>query len=262
MANLEHRKMTHKSFMLTAPSCIDDSWRSTAMVETYLMNSEFGLVSSPFHPRFISYLTIVHRVMWPSKNPWKLFSNAKNDFKSKWKHDSTASQHTHPVCQYPSEDTVKLTSVWWRVFGTNRIIGTWHWSLGGNVTQRENYFEKWFINCLRTVHFFYIDPHIFFRYHVGNSYLHKKWNFDWNKNIVGKLVATNDPVIWFFFQYSMVLIPNHRCLVGGSRIRYGQSGTPTTIIYTRWSSWHEGLGGHSPMMCRMKSYVNQSVNHR
>ena len=38
----------------------------------------------------------------------------------------------------------------------------------------------------------------FVRYHVDNSYLHKQWNCDWNKNIAGKSVATNDPIIWFF----------------------------------------------------------------
>ena len=26
----------------------------------------------------------------------------------------------------------------------------------------------------------------------------KKWNFNWNKNIAGKFVAMNDPVIWCF----------------------------------------------------------------
>ena len=50
-----HRSMTSKSLMSTAPSCIDNSWRSTTLsvVETYLMNSELGVVSCPFHPRFI-----------------------------------------------------------------------------------------------------------------------------------------------------------------------------------------------------------------
>ena len=46
--------------------------------------------------------------------------------------------------------------------------------------------------------FCYIDPHKFFRWYMHNSYLHKKWNFGWNKNITEKLVATNDPIIWYF----------------------------------------------------------------
>ena len=37
-----------------------------------------------------------------------------------------------------------------------------------------------------------------------------------------------------FYQYSLMLIPKRKCLVGDSRIRCGESGTPRTIIYTRW----------------------------
>ena len=65
------------------------------------------------------------------------------------------------------------------------------------------------------------------------------------KNIAEKFVATiqsSDSS-----QYSLVLIPNRKCVVGGSRIRLGDSGTPSTIIYTRWNSRHEGLGCHAPM---------------
>ena len=36
-----------------------------------------------------------------------------------------------------------------------------------------------------------------------------------------------------FFQYSFVLILKRKCLVGASRVRCGQSGAPSTIIYTR-----------------------------
>ena len=36
-----------------------------------------------------------------------------------------------------------------------------------------------------------------------------------------------------FFQYSFMLILKWKCLVGASRVRCGQSGTPSTIIYTR-----------------------------
>ena len=34
-----------------------------------------------------------------------------------------------------------------------------------------------------------------------------------------------------FFQYSFVLILKRKCLVGTSRVRCGESGTPSTIIY-------------------------------
>ena len=50
-----------------------------------------------------------------------------------------------------------------------------------------------------------------------------------------------------FFQYSFVLILKRKCLVGASRVRCGESGTPSTIIYTRWSSRHYELGFDAPM---------------
>ena len=69
---------------------------------------------------------------------------------------------------------------------------------------------------------------------MDNSYLHKQLNFDWNKkNISGQFVATNDPIMWFF-QHLLVVIHKRKCLVGGSRIRCRESGTPSTIIYTWW----------------------------
>ena len=36
-----------------------------------------------------------------------------------------------------------------------------------------------------------------------------------------------------FFQYSFVLILKRKCLVGASRVRCQESGTPSTIIYRR-----------------------------
>ena len=37
-------------------------------------------------------------------------------------------------------------------------------------------------------------------------------------------------------QYSFVLILKRKCLVGASRVCCGESGTPSTIIYTQWNS--------------------------
>ena len=51
-----------------------------------------------------------------------------------------------------------------------------------------------------------------------------------------------------FFQYSFVLIPKRKCLLGASRVRCGESGTPSTIIYTRWSSRRYEFGCHAPMV--------------
>ena len=50
-----------------------------------------------------------------------------------------------------------------------------------------------------------------------------------------------------FFQYSFVLILKRKCLVGASRVRFGESGTPSTIIYRRWSSRRYELGYHAPV---------------
>ena len=50
-----------------------------------------------------------------------------------------------------------------------------------------------------------------------------------------------------FFQYSFVLILKRKCLVGASRVRCRESGTPSTIIYTRWSSRRYELGCNTPV---------------
>ena len=51
-----------------------------------------------------------------------------------------------------------------------------------------------------------------------------------------------------FFQYSFVLILKRKCLVGASRVRFGESGTPSTIIHRRWSSRGYELGYRAPMV--------------
>ena len=48
-------------------------------------------------------------------------------------------------------------------------------------------------------------------------------------------------------QYSFVLILKRKCLVRASRVRSGESGTPSTIIYTRWSSRRYELGYDTPV---------------
>ena len=50
-----------------------------------------------------------------------------------------------------------------------------------------------------------------------------------------------------FFQYSFVLILKRKCLVRASRVRCWESGTPSTIIYTQWSSRRYELGCDAPM---------------
>ena len=51
-----------------------------------------------------------------------------------------------------------------------------------------------------------------------------------------------------FFQYSFVLILKRKCLVRACRVRSGESGTPSTIIYTRWSSRRYELGCDTPVL--------------
>ena len=53
-----------------------------------------------------------------------------------------------------------------------------------------------------------------------------------------------------FFQYSFVLILKRKCLVGASRVRCGESSTPSTIIYTRWSRRYYELWCDAAMVGR------------
>ena len=56
-----------------------------------------------------------------------------------------------------------------------------------------------------------------------------------------------------FFQYSFVLILKRKCLVRASRVRSGESGTPSTIIYVRWSSRRYELGCDTPVCTTTQS---------
>ena len=55
-----------------------------------------------------------------------------------------------------------------------------------------------------------------------------------------------------FFQYSFVLILKRKCLVRASRARSGESGTPSTIIYVRWSSRRYELGCDTPVVSTLE----------
>ena len=46
-----------------------------------------------------------------------------------------------------------------------------------------------------------------------------------------------------------MLILKRKCLVGASWVRCRESGTPSTIIYTRWSSRRYELGCDAPVAC-------------
>ena len=62
-----------------------------------------------------------------------------------------------------------------------------------------------------------------------------------------------------FFQYSFMLILKRKCLVRSSRVRSGESGTPSTIIYTRWSSRRYELGCDTPV-CAMVSHGRRIID--
>ena len=138
-----HRSMTPKSVTPTAPSCIDNSWRSTTLsLPKKLTSSTASLEWCRVHFIRDSYSTFIRRVIGPSKNSMELFINAQFDFKSTWNRDWTTSHHKHPVCQSPAGDVGKLTNVCWRYFGTNKIIDNWHRCLGIMWRKRKNDFDE------------------------------------------------------------------------------------------------------------------------
>ena len=177
-----HRSTTPKFVTLTALSCVDNSWRSTTLSPPKKLASSTANLEW-CHVHFIcdSYSTFIRQVIRPSKNSMELYFNAKFDFKSTWNRDSTTSHHKHPVCQYPAGEAEKLTNVWSRYFGTNRIIDNWHRCLGVMWRKRKNYFEKLFkkkIYGLSIFHF--IDPQNYL--HIMRTFLNhiKNENFGWN----------------------------------------------------------------------------------
>ena len=139
----QHRSMIPKFVTPTAPSSIDNSWRSTTLSPPKKLTSSTASLEW-CHVHFIrdSYSKFIRRIIGPSKNSMEVFINAQFNFKSRWNLDSTASHHKHPVCQSPAGDAEKLTNVWWRYFGTNRIIDNWHRCLGVMWRKRKNDFRK------------------------------------------------------------------------------------------------------------------------
>ena len=119
--------------------------------------------------------------------------------------------------------------------------------------KRKNYFDKLLKTNLWTVSFYFIHP---------QNYLHIMRTFlNHIKNETLDEIKTSLENLWHrmiqlseFFQYSFVLILKRKCLVGASRVRCGESGTPSTIIYTRWSSRRYELGCDAP--------VSRSSAHR
>ena len=116
---------------------------------------------------------------------------------------------------------------------------------------------------LWTLNFYFID---------SQSYLHIMWIFlnhikietldeieTSPENLRQQMIQLSE-----FFQNSFVLILKRKCLVRASRVRSGESGTPSTIIYTRWSSRRYELGCDTPVVINslnvMTSYHQSSRN--
>ena len=109
--------------------------------------------------------------------------------------------------------------------------------------KRKNYFDKWLKTNLWTLSFYFFDT---------QNYLHIMRTFLYHmKNETLCEIKTSQENWWQrmiqFFQYSFVLILKRKCLVRDSRVRCGESGTPSTIIYTRWSSRRYELGCDAPV---------------
>ena len=149
---------------------IDNSWRSTTLSPAKKLTSSTANLEW-CHAHFIgdSYSTFIHQVIGPSKNSMKLFFNAKFDFKSTWNRDSTTFHHKHPVSQSPAGEAEKLTNVWSRYFGTNRIIDNWHRCLGVMWRKRKKYFKKLFKKKSMACQFSFHWPTKLFTYHEDFS---------------------------------------------------------------------------------------------
>ena len=100
---------------------------------------------------------------------------------------------------------------------------------------------------LWTVIFYFIDPKKYlyimrtFLNHIKDETLDEiKTSLE---NLWQQMIQLSE-----FFQYSFVLILKRKCLVGASRVRFGESGTPSTIIYTRWSIRRYELGCDAPVV--------------
>ena len=94
------------------------------------------------------------------------------------------------------------------------------------------YFIDWqnYLHIMRT-----------FLYHMKNEILDEiKTSLE---NLWQQMIQLSE-----FFQYSFVLILKRKCLVRASRVRSGESGTPSTIIYVRWSSRRYELGCDTPVI--------------
>ena len=113
--------------------------------------------------------------------------------------------------------------------------------------KRNNYFDEWFqknnyglsIFISLTHKIIYILCWIF--NHIKNETLDEiKASLE---NLWQLMIQLSE-----FSQYSFVFILKRNGQVGASRVRCGESGTPSTIIYTRWSSRCYKLGCDAPMV--------------
>ena len=101
-----------------------------------------------------------------------------------------------------------------------------------------------------TVNFYFTDPQNYL--HIMRTFL----NHITNETLDEIKTSLENFWQWMiqlseFFWYWFVLILKRKCLVGASRVHYRESGTPSTIIYTRWSSRRYELGCDAPVIVRL-----------
>ena len=100
---------------------------------------------------------------------------------------------------------------------------------------------------LWTVNFYFIDPQNYQHTmrtvlnHIKNETLDEiKTSLE---NLSQRMIQLSE-----FFQYSFMFILKRNCLGGASRVRCGESGPPSTIIYTRWIRRRYKLGCDAPVV--------------
>ena len=137
-----HRSMAPKSVTPTAPSCLDISWRSTTLsLPKKLTSSAANLERCHVHFIRDAYITFIRRVIDQAKTPWNYFSTQNwtlIHLKSWLGYLSPYASGFSVLCRGHGE----INHVGSRYFGTNWIIGNWHWRLEVIRRIRKKYFHQ------------------------------------------------------------------------------------------------------------------------
>ena len=130
---------------------------------------------------------------------------------------------------------------------TNRVAGNWYWCVGIMCRKRKNI-------SINASNFFCVDWQ-FYSIDQRNHLPIMRTFLDYSKDETLNEIETplenvwqlmKDPVIWFL-QHSLLLILKRKRLPAADRIRCGESGTPSTNFFSRWSNRRCRLRCHAPM---------------